>query len=177
MCVILSTSVIFSARAELSCKLDLVGCNTTKGYLISKKIDQENIGLYLNDKLITTIKTDDINEAFAYNDLPHKKNKDKLIEKLLITYNGKDCISNNVTYRCAKFRVIDFDQIEMLSNPFYPPVLNSMLMHIMWGSDKTIMKFKDKSDFTYQDGKVIMSNGGVMAQQEIIDKEKSAKKE
>lgn len=32
------------------------------------------------------------------------------------------------------------------------------------------MMFEDKSEFTYEDGKVTMSNGGVMAEQKKIKK-------
>ena len=161
---------MFNAKAELSCKLDIVGCETIKGKLTSAIIEKDIVGLYLNNDLITTINSNDINEAFSYYDLPHKKGKSKLIEKLLISYNSRDCISENIKFRCQKFRVIDLFRKKILSNSFYPPVLNSMLINITWGEEKSKMLFEDKSEFIYEDGSVTMSNGDVMAKQEAINK-------
>lgn len=45
-------------------------------------------------------------------------------------------------------------------------------MHVSWGTDKSTMSFDDKSEFTYQNGRVTMTNGGVMAQQEKINQSK-----
>lgn len=45
-------------------------------------------------------------------------------------------------------------------------------MHVSWGTDKSIMSFEGKSEFTYQNGHVTMTNGGVMAQQEKINQSK-----
>ena len=167
--ILLLAITTFNTKAELSCKSDAVGCETIKGKLTSAVIGKDIVGLYLNNDLITTIKSSDINEAFSYYDLPHKKGKTKLIEKLLISYNSTDCVSENVKFRCQKFRVIDLFRKNILSNSFYPPVLNSMLINITWGGEKSKMMFEDKSEFTYEDGNVTMSNGGVMAEQEKIN--------
>ncbi|WP_181952671.1 hypothetical protein [Yersinia canariae] len=123
------------------------------------------MGIYLNDDLITSIKANDVSEAFVYYDLPHQKNKSKAIEKLLITYVDQDCVSDNKVFRCSKFRVIDLNDPLVISNSFYPPVLNSILMYVSWGAEKSTMSFEDKSEFTYQNGHVTMTNGGVLAQQ------------
>ncbi|MFI3308843.1 hypothetical protein [Ewingella allii] len=169
--ILLLAITTFNTKAELSCKLDAVGCETIKGKLTSAVIGKDIVGIYLNNELITTIKSSDVNEAFSYYDLPHKKGKSKLIEKLIISYDSTDCISENVKFRCHKFRVIDLFRKNILSNSFYPPVLNSLLINITWGEEKSKMMFEDKSEFTYEDGNVTMSNSGVIAEQEVVDKE------
>lgn len=169
----LFTMMIFPnlVSAELSCKIGLDKCITSLGDLRSKHISENEVGIYLNDMKISSIITSDVNKSFVYYDLPYHKNKNKLIDKLIISYDASDCIYGEQESNCQKYKILDLTNGVELSSSFYPPVINANLMTVTWGEDVTTMTFEDKSIFLYKNHKVTLNNGGVKSSNASFNKD------
>ncbi|VXD05894.1 exported hypothetical protein [Enterobacterales bacterium 8AC] len=97
----------FDCQASIDCIMDKPDCNTIKGLVLSQEIDESHHGVYINDVLVKSYETSNISDAFVYNDFGFKEDGKGRVEKLLITYNAKDCITDHTQVRCTKYVMID----------------------------------------------------------------------
>ncbi|NWA63824.1 hypothetical protein HX773_23240 [Pantoea sp. B9002] len=159
-----------SAYAELSCKIGKGSCITVLGNLTSNNNSENGVSLYIKDEKVSRISNTDVNQAFVYYDLIYHKNKNKFIDKLIISYDASNCIYGGQGSNCQKYKMLDLTNGVKLSSSFYPPVINANLMTVNWGEDVTTMKFEDKSISSYKNNKVTLNNGRVKYSNASFDK-------
>lgn len=152
--------VPFNVFAGLNCSCNQDGCETVSGLLRTKLNFADNTDLILNGETILTLPTDEVDEAFVYNNLPYHKNNKKKIDQIIISYNSNSCKQDGADVNCTKYKLLNFKNGLVISNSFYPPVVNSNLMNVTWGTDNVIIKFEDSSVFEFNADKVRLKSVG-----------------
>ncbi|MEE9659083.1 hypothetical protein [Enterobacter cloacae complex sp. CARB60] len=150
-----------SVFAALNCSSNQDGCETVSGLLRSKLNFAGDTDLILNNETILTLPTDEVDEAFVYNNLPYHKNNIKKIDQIIISYNSNSCKLDDAEVNCTKYKLLNFKNKLIISNAFYPKVANSNLMNVTWGTDNVLIKFEDSSVFEFKAGEISLKSGGV----------------
>ncbi|MBS0969546.1 hypothetical protein JK232_11655 [Nissabacter archeti] len=155
--------------ADELCDPDDYSCyNISLGKVRNLSASESNDGysyIYLNDKIIYKAKVDLITpDPGAY--YLDKKNKKR--DKIIFYYYARgNCTQGIDDYKCHANIMIDLTKRKpIVSNIFSPPVDGSHVSWVSWGEKNSIIAFDDDSRFKYENGKVEMTYGGYVEEQE-----------
>lgn len=103
-------------------------------------------------------------------------NGNYVTNKIIVSYSSPTpCVDGIMKFNCNVYIVLDFSKDKVIiSNPFYPPGIQSYISWTSWGKKNAVFGFDDDSQFRYENGKVTMIDGGYTAKER--NKEKSSGK-